>query len=543
MLKVEHITLVKDGNLCKELCGSVNLIVGSNNVGKTTFLNNLAEEVKGLHARPFINGWTYGVKLKLENAEKDIKKVFPNLVNRTEHFINFDEVNENIFVDGEDQLHWSQPAYDYLRKATNKDFEFESTYIHTERDNDLYQLFSFLTRIFTKVEHCVNRLDTKFHTTITTLNSNTTNDFIFHLYKNRKIFAEIQKNIKEVYGKTIDFDNLQQGYKPLRIVKKTINKKIKDPFILSKEWNKGTDLLDSVGHGIRAYLQLVFSILHPSNRIILIDEPEMFIHPPQRRALGKLISLIAKRENKQVFVATHDSEFMRGVLSESNDVRIFRLFNEKETHFYKTISSNEILSLITKQASNLLNERILNSFFYKKTILCENEHDRVFYEESTAEYHWSKFHDINFIGFNGKDMAIVVYNKLIALEVKPAVILDIDYLVQGQFPNIDDKVLKKRYVNLQKDFKKLSFCNKEPEYLRFKKIGINLLRTKKYLTMAQEVKFVINEFKRYQIYIVPVGEFESWTRSDKNDIPNALTKMRERKISSLVNFLSLVIKQ
>jgi AAA15 family ATPase/GTPase len=542
MIRVEEITLPQGSSLVNEQCADINLIIGSNNSGKTTFLNGLYSDVKSLHSHYPNGSRIQGIKMSAEKTDKNMQQIFPRLQNASGGFCNLSEISENLFL-GEtkdNSIFWNHDVYNALVDPNKKKFEFKFSYGSYEKLNPEYALFVFLTRILINFEECTNRLNCKFDTVINDLSQTPDNDFIFHLFKNRKIFSIIQKNIKDVYGLEIDFDNLNQGHKPLRIILRKVNSKITDPFKLNYEWKSKTIPLDSIGHGIRSYLKLVFTLLHPANQIILIDEPEMFIHPPQRRTLGKLISFLASKENKQLFIATHDAEFMRGVLSTSNNVKIFRLINENYKYSHHSIASQDILSLIKKQSSNILNERILNSLFYKTTVLCENENDRVFYEEAMANYHWPKFHDINFVGFTGKSVSVGIYNKLKQLNIKPVLILDIDYLVVGNFPDIQDTKLKEKYDALKAKFLTLSFSKQNPDYIEFKKLGLKVLNRKKYRFLSKDAKELMSLFAKHQVYIVPVGELESWTGVEKNDLPSALTKIRNQKIAPLANFLTKI---
>ena len=87
---------------------------------------------------------------------------------------------------------------------------------------------------------------------------------------------------------------------------------------------------------LSSYLKILFAILEPSNQIIFIDEPETFLHPPQRRALGSLISKLVLEKNKQLFISTHDPDFMRAALSSpSESLIIFNLSNEGEIYSHK----------------------------------------------------------------------------------------------------------------------------------------------------------------------------------------------------------------
>jgi AAA15 family ATPase/GTPase len=545
MFRVEHIVFYENRIQKVERFERINLIIGSNNSGKTTLLNNIYHELKLLHGHPLDAKWTFGMKLTMNKSGKDVEKVFPNLSSHKQ-FCDYTEINENLFIrskkNQDETPPWNENVFELLKNAKRKNYVYEFGAIGNEdRDHKLFSLFSFLVKTMVVYEESVQRLSQSFHTKIEVIENNIPNDFILFLYKNRRVFNTIRDNIREVYKLDIDFDNIPQGLKALRIINKKINKRLTNHFALSNEWNSKSIYLESVGHGIRAYLKLVFSLLDPTSRIVLIDEPETFIHPPQRRALGKFIAKLARQENKQLFIATHDAEFIRGILSSAEEkVKVIRLHKEDKKHFYRAIDTAEISQLLKQNTSILLSERILNSLFYKKTILCENENDRLIYEEAAARYHQDKFHDVNFIGFAGHSETIKFYNRLKDLQIHSAAIVDIDYLRTGSFPaSISDDTLKSDFENLQTKLK--SFFNKgTPAYGQFKARGLKLFLTKQYKSEYSLISKIINSLSKHDIYVVPAGELESWVGS--NDLGLAIKAIRaKKKVSQLSAFMKKVL--
>lgn len=547
MFRVEHIVFYENRIKKEEKFERINLIIGSNNSGKTTLLNNIYHELKILHGHPPDGKWTFGMKLTMNNSGKDVKKIFPNLASHKK-FCNYTEINENLFLRGkkdqDETPPWNDDVFNLLKDAKKKNYSYEFGMMgNLDRDQKTFSLFSFLVKTMVVYEESVQRLSQPFYTKIENINWHIPNDFILFLYKNRKVFKTIQENIKQVYKIDIDFDNIPQGLKPLRILDpdSKINKRLTDHFAISNEWNSKSTLLESVGHGIRAYLKLVFSLLDPTSRIVLIDEPETFIHPPQRRALGKFIAKLAKQENKQLFIATHDAEFIRGILSSAEEkVKVVRLHKEGKKHFFRAINTGEIGKLLNENTSILLSERILNSLFYQKTVLCENENDRLIYEEAAARYHQEKFHDVNFVGFGGHSETIKFYNRLKDLQIHSAAIVDIDYLRTGNFPSsITDSRLKADFESLKAKLKSL-FTKDTPPYDEFKAKGLKLFLTKAYKSDYSLISKVISEFAKHSIYVVPAGELESWVGS--TDLGLALKAIRSnRKIPQLAAFMKKVL--
>src|SRR5207249_11934000 len=70
------------------------------------------------------------------------------------------------------------------------------------------------------------------------------------------------------------------------------------------------------GDGVRSFIGLMLALITAQFPIVLVDEPEAFLHPPQARLLGrKLASDIPA--GTQVFVATHSADVLQGLLDPS----------------------------------------------------------------------------------------------------------------------------------------------------------------------------------------------------------------------------------
>lgn len=63
--------------------------------------------------------------------------------------------------------------------------------------------------------------------------------------------------------------------------------------------------------GVRSFAGILLAILGEAAPIVLIDEPETFLHPPQARQIGA--ALAGLREESQVFVATHSLDVLLGI--------------------------------------------------------------------------------------------------------------------------------------------------------------------------------------------------------------------------------------
>ena len=84
-------------------------------------------------------------------------------------------------------------------------------------------------------------------------------------------------------------------------------------------------LLTEQGDGMKSFIGLMLGLLAGQFQIVLVDEPEAFLHPPQARLLGRKLATEVPR-GTQVFVATHSSDVLQGLLDPDDaNVTVVRL--------------------------------------------------------------------------------------------------------------------------------------------------------------------------------------------------------------------------
>jgi AAA15 family ATPase/GTPase len=530
VLKVQQITIL--GNI--ESCEKINLVIGANNTGKSTLLHELNNVITNVSISENALSIS-GITVEMSDTKNFFLTNFPRLfsVNSFKEIPEFNRATYRMSLS--ESNFWNEDIFNRVRSSDNEPVSYTAT---TSRSGD-WNYFAFFTKTLVAFEHCAIRLEKVFSTTINSV-LEPDNTSIGFLIRNKDILKQVQKNILDVFGIKIGFDNLVQGKKSLRIIPNLRMPNDGTSPETARAWETSSPLIESQGDGIQAYLKLVLSLFQPSKHITIIDEPESFLHPPQRRALGTLVSQLVVQQNKQVFISTHDPDFLRGVLnSGTGSIKIFNMTATNQQYQCQTLSPSNINNLITDR-SNLITERILNSFFYKTTVICEAEDDRVFYENTSARYLWGDFQNTNFIGMNGKGIAIVVWSKLKKLNLNAKVILDIDFLLTDPLPQlITNAVIKSRYKSTQANLNKL-FPAKSKQRALFKRKGIKYLHSTPLI--HHETLQTIEDLKQYGIYIVPTGEFESWGQTPPKDLQAALQVINKKRKLLLVNFLKDILK-
>ena len=149
------------------------------------------------------------------------------------------------------------------------------------------------------------------------------------LYKNRdkSVESDLENVFKTTFNMKIRFDYSAQIYLIFRVSKQFehIPEDQRWAYPILKKY----PILDTQGDGFRSFVGVVLSILLSENRIILLDEPEAFLHPTQARALGMWIGEQSVQQSGQIFIATHNGHFLSGLLSSGNEVSIYR-FNRHD---------------------------------------------------------------------------------------------------------------------------------------------------------------------------------------------------------------------
>jgi len=135
--------------------------------------------------------------------------------------------------------------------------------------------------------------------------------------------------------------------------------------------------LHSQGDGMRSFAGVLLATSVGQENIMLIDEPEAFLHPPQARLLGT--TLVQDRSGeRQLFIATHSTDIVRGVLNtESPEVKVLRVRRSGTKNVVRLLSNARIKELWGDPLLRYSN--ILDGLFHESVVVCESDGDCRFY--------------------------------------------------------------------------------------------------------------------------------------------------------------------
>ncbi|WP_168452489.1 AAA family ATPase [Sphingopyxis microcysteis] len=180
------------------------------------------------------------------------------------------------------------------------------------------------------------------------------------------------------------------------------------------------------GDGVRAYCGVVAAAATTDRSIVLIDEPEAFLHPPQALLMGRALARL-NGMGAQVFVATHSAEVLRGIIGETTDVQILRL-TETDSGFRSRLIDSKDLREISRDPL-LSSARVLDGLFYRGVVIAESDSDVAIYRQVLEQADGSG--SIHFLNAYGKSAAIKMTAPYRNMGTGHAVIVDFDILRDG----------------------------------------------------------------------------------------------------------------
>jgi hypothetical protein len=190
-------------------------------------------------------------------------------------------------------------------------------------------------------------------------------------------------------------------------------------------------LLHTQGDGMRAFAGVLLYTSTGGESLLLIDEPEAFLHPPQARELGRLL-VSDTRVDRQLIVATHSGDVLRGCLDAGRtNVRVARIRRDGGINRVKQLDNASIAALWSDPLLRYSN--ILDGLFHERVIVCESDSDARFYAAMTdvlfdGELRDRRKPDLMFAQCGGKDRLPLVVRALRALDVPVVAVADFDIL-------------------------------------------------------------------------------------------------------------------
>lgn len=386
----------------------------------------------------------------------------------------------------------------------------------------------------------------------TFLHSATINEesFIKILSEKPDIHTKIESVLSNLLGKSIK-------------LKKEKNKLI--PTVINKERNLEYNMYKNECHGLKKIITLLVELYASKSKVLIIDEPELHLHPQfQSFFMNEIRKITKSNKNRIFFIITHSPFFIDLRSPEDLLGMIVCHVNSKPT----TISS------LLPQDENLF-KRFLPRFnpYHKQFFFSDNQ---IFVEGYTDQQIFTallqsvespyKTCGTGIIDVGGKDELGVFFKVCSLLGTNPRIITDLDSLFSGKLREeiCADKrtndFLNENYINYktlyQQIFQEFSNQQKISMYKLIQKleqmiltIGKTLLSFEENYVQDKNIKLYIEKLKKLK------EKYENTEGIDtyKTVLLQGITKIPEklknvlpvpvsRTIPLIINLFNLIIK-
>jgi len=283
----------------------------------------------------------------------------------------------------------------------------------------------------------------------------------------------------------------------------------------ARDFHHKAAAMNDLSDGVQAFVGLVSAILSLPHKIILIDEPEAFLHPPLARRLGSNLARISGERNASLVVATHSSEFLMGCIEAVPDTAVVRLTYEAATPTARALSPAKITELT--RDTLLRSTGVLSALFHSAAVVTESDAARAFYAELNRrlETVGRGIGNALFLNAQNKQTVRRLVGPLRSIGIPAVALVDLD-LLEDSGANWDHMLGECQVTAHEK-----AVADSERAYLAsifaalpgppgkdrpIKKKGISALRTSDQARARQLLQLL----GKYGLFLVPTGELETW---------------------------------
>lgn len=521
------------------------LFVGPNNAGKSASLKEIFSFMQA----------------KVTSGKKVVKDIQYSTEGNIENLTEFLESNSKKYTDTSSHTYYQGLGFS----------------IHVPNVNNMWQYANHrglgeLAKVFVNLLSTENRLTAASPPQNISLTTQPPSHPIHFLQRDDLIEFQFSNYFRQAFGQDLIVHRNAGNLVPLYVGDKPILQEGEDRVSISYlQRLEKLPMLHEQGDGMRGFVGVLLNAFISNHSVLLIDEPEAFLHPPQARLLGKMLGkdLPTKR---QLFLSTHSEHFLKGLLDSNNqNLKIIRIQREQDVNKVSVLNSQDINAIWND--SLLRHSNVLDGLFHTRVIICESDSDSRFYSailDSLYDDTNEISPDILFIHCGGKHRIPTVVRALRKLNVPVSVIADFDVLndtnplrsiyaelggewsaieadwrliknsidvqrpeletedvkveISNLFSQVQERILPKHIVgSIQKILKKTSAWSKAKE------VGKNFIpngsETQAYNRLSEKLELL-------NFYIVEVGELECFVKSIGNHGPAWVNEVLSRDLKN-----------
>jgi predicted ATPase len=338
------------------------------------------------------------------------------------------------------------------------------------------------------------------------------------IWRDDGLRSSLREIVFDALGEHLTFDPTYAGQIRLRLSQQAPQDADEEQALTARSrdfHSQGILMTTGASDGARAFCGIMAEVMAGKPDLLLIDEPEAFLHPTLSFKLAKNLAKQMVGSSKRLFVSTHSPNFLMGCVSAGVPVTVVRLTYRNRVATARILPSEELTVLM--RTPLLRSANVLSALFYENAVITEGDCDRAFYQEVNERMLAANVPDRGipnciFLNGTGKTQIATIKAALRNFGIPAAGIYDIDFIKDGGAEQ--SKRLKAASVpqgsrdglNATRTAVKTTLDATGQNYKRAG--GISLLDGAE----LETAKLYLRTLADYGIFVIPNGEIESWLR-------------------------------
>ncbi|WP_229668773.1 AAA family ATPase [Edaphobacter acidisoli] len=335
------------------------------------------------------------------------------------------------------------------------------------------------------------------------------------LFRDTAKRSEVRRVLYEAFAQHLVIDPSNGGHLRLVFSEREPTSEVEEQGLNEgalKYYREATPI-EITSDGVKAFTGIITEIVAGDPLVLVVDEPEAFLHPPLAFQLGNEMSRLTAKANKNLFVSTHSSHFVMGCIQSGVPVNIIRLTYRAGVATARVLDNKDVFRLMRNPL--LRSTGVLNALSYEFVVVTESDTDRAFYQEINERLlRFSPSRGIPnclFLNAQNKQTVKTIIRPLRELGIPAAAIVDVDiikdggsewssFLKEGGFiPDIDCQALA---TSRKAVLDKFNATGKNMK----KDGGIDVLSA----SDKEAANNLFDMLAKYGLFVLRRGELESW---------------------------------
>lgn len=335
------------------------------------------------------------------------------------------------------------------------------------------------------------------------------------LWEDDNLRSELRDIVFDAFGEYLTIDPTNAGQLRLRLSQRAPSSLNEEQGLTleARTFHSQSTLLSAASDGAKAFCGIMIEVMAGKPDLLLIDEPEAFLHPTLSYKLAKHVAKQMVGSDKRLFVSTHSPHFLMGCVASGVPVNVVRLTYRNRVATARILPSADLAQIM--KVPLLRSSGVLSALFYENVVMTEGDTDRAFYQEINERLLAANDPNLGipnclFLNANGKDQIPTIMEPLRKFGIPVAGIYDLDFIKEGgsQSTNrlnaaaVPDGT--RTGLNPTRVAVETSLRAKNANYKRSG--GLKLIDGSE----LETAKLYLRTLAEYGIFLVPNGEVESW---------------------------------